>query len=121
MSNTLELPLLAGVKKDRLDGMKGGWFVGSFQPAAYTTKDVEVAVQHFAAGYSGEPHHHKVATEVTLLLSGKALMAGECLIAGDILTIEPGVSCSFEALEDCVTVVVKHPGALNDKYIDETI
>lgn len=119
MSDSHPLPLRAGVKKARLNEMKGGWFVGAFLPTAYSTEDVEVAVQHFAAGYCGEPHHHKVATEITLLLSGKARMAGELLTEGDILVLAPGVSSSFEALEDCVTVVVKHPGALNDKFIDE--
>ncbi|QKN79875.1 hypothetical protein A8O29_000130 (plasmid) [Scandinavium goeteborgense] len=106
------------MKKSRLEAMTGGWFVGAFSPAAYGTSDVEVAVQSFAAGYVGAVHHHKVATEITLLISGRALMAGELLVAGDILTLLPGVASSFEALEDCTTVVVKHPGALNDKYID---
>lgn len=106
-------------KKYNLREMKGGWFVGAFSPAAYFTRDTEVAVQTFPAGYCGPLHHHKVATETTLLLSGKAKMAGHILEGGDILVLPPCVSSSFEALEDCVTVVVKHPGALNDKYIDE--
>jgi len=38
--------------------------------------------------------------------------------AGDIIVIKPGTSTAFEALEDTVTVVVKLPGANNDKYID---
>lgn len=46
-------------------------------------------------------------------------MAGQHLTAGDILTLLPDTSSTFEALTDCVTVVVKHPGALNDKYSDE--
>lgn len=113
------LSLPSGVKHDRLETMIGGWFVGAFTPVAYSTPEVEVAVQHFAAGYVGASHHHKVATEVTLLLSGRARMLGEEMFAGDILTLPPGVSSNFEAIEDCVTVVVKHPGALNDKYLDE--
>lgn len=115
MNNT-SLPAIC---RSTLAEMTGGWFVGAFSPAAYITSDVEVAVQHFPAGYRGAAHHHKVATEVTLLLSGEARMAGEKLAAGDILTLMPGTSSSFEALTDCVTVVVKHPGVLNDKYPDE--
>lgn len=110
---------LPGVKIDRLESMTGGWFVGDFSPAAYRTGDAEVGVQHFPAGYCGVSHHHKVATEVTLLLLGRARMAGQDLFPGDILTLSPGTSSIFEALEDCVTVVVKHPGVLNDKYSDE--
>ncbi|MEN4978172.1 hypothetical protein ABEI05_08620 [Erwinia billingiae] len=105
--------------RSRLAEMKGGWFVGAFSPAAFNTADVEVAVQHFAAGYQGDAHHHKLATEVTLLLSGEAHMADEHLLAGDIITLVPGVSAAFTALTDCITVVVKHPGVLNDKYLDE--
>ncbi|WP_189388913.1 hypothetical protein [Buttiauxella sp. B2] len=109
------------IKKDRLDAMTGGWFVGGFTPAAYTTTAVEVAVQHFPAGYCGAAHHHRQANEVTLLLSGRARMAGMLLVAGDILTLSPGVSSTFEALEACVTVVVKHPSVPNDKYLDTPV
>ncbi|AYO66279.1 hypothetical protein ACTPL4_001496 [Klebsiella pneumoniae] len=116
MTNNVNTP--SGIVRNRLDNMTGGWFVGAFHPAALSTSDVEVAVQHFPAGYQSAAHHHKIATEVTLLLRGEALMAGERLIAGDILTLAPGISSSFIALTDCVTVVVKHPGALNDKYVD---
>ncbi|WP_434747266.1 cupin domain-containing protein [Pantoea sp. Lu_F5_004] len=107
------------VCRSRLADMTRGWFVGAFSPAAYQTSDVEVAVQSFPAGYRGEAHYHRIATEVTLLLSGEARMAGEPLVAGDILTLMPGTSTAFEALTDCVTVVVKHPGTLDDKYPDE--
>lgn len=119
VASPLSLP--GGVKHDRLEKMTGGWFVGAFTPVAHSTPDVEVAMQHFAAGYVGASHHHKVATEVTLLISGRARMAGMEMVAGDILTLSPGVSSAFEAIEDCVTVVVKHPGALNDKYLDEKV
>lgn len=112
------ITLSEGIKRDQLSDMKGGWFVGAFSPAAFTTTEVEVAVQHFPAGYCAEWHHHKIATEVTLLLSGRACMAGIELKSGDILTLSPGTSSSFYALETCTTVVVKLPGALNDKYLD---
>jgi len=108
-----------GIRNHRLNAMTGGWFVGAFSPTAYHTSDVEVALQTFPAGYLGAPHHHLIATEITLLISGEALMAGERLSAGDIIVLEPGVSSSFEALTDCIAVVVKHPGAPNDKYLDQ--
>jgi len=111
----------SGVTRYTLSAMTGGWFVGAFSPAAYATPDVEVAVQRFASGECAPAHHHKRATEITLLVSGKAVMAGCLLFPGDILTLAPGTSSSFVALEDCVTVVVKHPGALNDKYLDEAL
>ncbi|MEG0866468.1 MAG: hypothetical protein RSG77_05380 [Hafnia sp.] len=113
------LTLPEGVKLDQLSAMKGGWFVGAFSPAACNSSDVEIAVQNFPAGYCGEYHYHKIATEVTLLLSGRACMAGIELKSGDIITLSPGTSTSFDALEDCTTVVVKLPGTLNDKYLDD--
>ena len=106
-----------GVSVTHLNDMTRGWFVGNFKPAAYRVEEIEVAVQHFTAGAFEPEHIHKVATEVTLLLSGKAVMAGILMVSGDILTLEPGTKSSFEALEDCTTVVVKHPGTLNDKYL----
>jgi hypothetical protein len=33
--------------------------------------------------------------------------------------IEPGEAADFEVLEDVTTVVVKYPGAQNDKYMGE--
>lgn len=107
------------IKQFSLEDMTGGWFVGDFTPAALNIPAVEVGVQSFKAGECTVSHHHKIATEVTLLLSGLAKMAGHVLKPGDILTLPPGISSTFEAIEDCVTIVVKHPGVLNDKYIDE--
>ena len=106
-----------GITISRLSTMTGGWFIGAFTPAAYTTCDMEVAVQFFPAGYEGVCHVHHLATEITLLLTGRAVMADRFLSAGDILVLPPGISSSFMALEDCQTVVVKHPGVLNDKYL----
>ena len=38
---------------------------------------------------------------------------------GDIVVMEPGDVTDFTALTDAVNVVVKIPGANNDKYIVE--
>jgi quercetin dioxygenase-like cupin family protein len=62
-------------------------------------------------------HHHKLATEITLVLSGKVRMLNRDWVANDIIVIAPGTSTSFEVLEDAVTVVVKVPGAKKDKYL----
>jgi hypothetical protein len=40
-------------------------------------------------------------------------------VSNDIIVLKPGQVTRFEALEDSVTVVVKHPGASNDKYTTE--
>lgn len=100
-----------------LDSMVRGWFVGGFEPTLYKTTDVEVAVQHFTAGDHEAAHCHKIATEITVIISGRAKMAGRIVVAGDIVKISPGEYTDFEALEDTVTAVVKLPGASNDKYL----
>ncbi len=98
--------------------MTKGWFVGDFSPTLYATQAVEVAVKNYAAGESEAKHFHKIATEITLVVSGEIEMCGQTLGAGDIISLEPGESSAFRALSDAVTVVVKVPGATDDKYLD---
>ena len=93
-----------------------GWFVGGFSPNAFFTDACEVAVKQYKAGDYEGVHFHKIATEITLILSGRARMAGGEWTSGDIIVLSPGEATDFEALEDTVNVVVKVPGALNDKY-----
>jgi len=107
------------MKHFRLEDMVKGWFVGAFSPTAFASENCEVAVKHYGAGDYEGLHHHKVATEITLVLSGKVRMLGKTWTAGDIVVLEPGTATDFEALTDAINVVVKTPGALNDKYIGE--
>ncbi len=102
--------------KSHLDEMIKGWFVGGFQPSVFSTEAVEVGVKRYQAGDAEARHHHKVATEITVFLDGRARMNGAEFGPGDILTIPPGESTDFLALTDLTTVVVKLPGARNDKY-----
>lgn len=104
------------MKHAKLTEMVKGWFVGAFEPTALSTDACEVAVKQYKAGEREDAHHHKVATEITLVLSGRILMAGREWGSGDIIVLEPGEETEFEALEDSMNVVVKVPGALNDKY-----
>ena len=101
----------------KLQDMFKGWFVGDFDPSLLRTDACEVAVKSYKAGDSEELHHHKVATEVTLILSGRVHMCGKEWGEGDIVVLEPGEATDFVALTDAVNVVVKTPGAKNDKYL----
>ncbi len=105
------------MKKVKLKDMKGGWFIGNFEPSLLKTNDVEVAVKKYKSGDSEEAHYHKVATEYTVILEGKVRMMGIEYSQGEILIIKPMESTDFLALTDVTTVVVKVPGASNDKYI----
>lgn len=103
----------------KLSDMVKGWFVGSFEPSVIKTGDVEVAVKSYKKGDKEDSHYHKVATEVTVIVSGRVIMFGQEYVAGDIIVVHPGDITAFEALEDTVNCVVKLPGASNDKYLVE--
>lgn len=108
------------MKIEKLDDMVRGWFVGNFEPSVLRTKDVEIAVKNYAAGEFEESHYHKIATEITLILSGRVEMFEREFVQGEIVIVEPGEATSFKAITDVVTVVVKHPGASGDKYLGKT-
>ncbi len=105
------------MKTAKLDDMIRGWFIGSFTPTLYATSDVEVAVKRYSAGDSEAKHYHKIATEFTVVVSGRVRMNGEEFSSGDIVVLEPGEPADFETLDDTTTVVVKLPGANDDKYL----
>ncbi|MDA9945231.1 hypothetical protein N9D65_00105 [Schleiferiaceae bacterium] len=99
--------------------MKGGWFIGNFEPSLFKTEDVEVAVKSYEMGSKEDAHFHKVATEFTVIITGRVIMNGVEYKQGDIVVIPPFESTDFVAMTDVLTVVVKIPGALNDKYSNE--
>jgi len=101
----------------KLSDMVKGWFVGAFEPTVLHSNDVEVAVKYYKKGDKESAHYHKIATEVTVIISGKVVMFDQVFSEGDIIVVSPGDITSFEALEDSVNCVVKLPGALNDKFL----
>ena len=106
------------MKTDKLENMIKGWFVGNFEPTLLKTNNVEVAVKSYKKGDYEERHYHKVATEITVITRGRVKMNGIEYKEGDIIVMEPNESTDFEALEDDTqNVVVKYPGANNDKYM----
>lgn len=107
------------MKVAKLEDMVKGWFVGNFEPTLLKTNDVEVAVKEYTKGDYEEKHYHKIATEITVVVSGKVKMNNIVYSKGDIIVIEPNEATDFEALEDTVCSVVKYPGANDDKYLGE--
>ena len=100
-----------------LKDMCKGWFVGDFEPTALKTKEFEVAVKEYRAGDSEAPHFHKVAIEITLIVSGEIMMNNVKLGPGSIILLDPMEEAKFFACTDVVTVVVKTPSIANDKYL----
>ena len=104
------------MKVEHLDSMVKGWFVGNFDPSLYKTNDCEVGIKRYKKGDHENKHYHKIATEFTVIVEGRVRMFQREFSEGDIIVVEPGEATSFEALEDSINVVVKLPGANNDKY-----
>ena len=97
--------------------MKGGWFIGNFEPASFNA-DFEVGIKEYKAGETGAAHHHKLSKEFTVILSGALMLNTSIFRTGDIVQIDELESVSFECLEDCVTIVVKPKSVKGDKYDD---
>ena len=107
-----------GLERHNLDQFTKGWFVGNFNPTLIPSDAVEVAVKNYKAGEQESSHHHKIATELTLIVSGRVRMSGEEVGPGEIVKIHPGQSTDFTAITDTTTVVVKMPCVSGDKYVD---
>ena len=106
------------MKTAKLDDFIKGWFIGNFEPSLLRTNGMEIAVKTYRKGDYEEMHYHKIATEYTVIISGRVRMNGIEYKAGDIIVMEPDESTDFECLEDgTMNVVVKVPGANNDKYL----
>lgn len=110
------------MKTAKLSDMTKGWFIGNFEPSLFKTNAVEVAVKTYNRGDYEERHYHKIATEYTVIISGRVKMNGVEYGTGDIIVMEPGESTDFECLENgTMNVVVKMPGANNDKYLGDML
>jgi hypothetical protein len=96
--------------------MRGGWFVGNFEPAVLSSLEFEVGIKQYSAGAKEDAHVHRIATELTAIVCGRALFNETEFGAGDIVEILPGEAVSFEALTEVTTVVVKVPSLPGDKY-----
>lgn len=108
------------MEKSNLNDMVRGWFVGNFEPSLFKTESCEVAIKQYKKDDYEERHFHKIATEITAIISGSVKMNEQIYKQGDIVVIKPNESTDFKALEDCITCVVKIPGASNDKYLGES-
>jgi len=105
------------MKITKLSAMTNGWFIGDFEPSLFKTKEFEVAVQRFDAGEHVDWHVHKVATEYTVIVSGKAEVNGRSVAEGDIIVFAPGEGADFRPITQVVTAVVKTPCVKGDKYL----
>ncbi|KKU68820.1 MAG: hypothetical protein UX89_C0001G0011 [Parcubacteria group bacterium GW2011_GWA2_47_16] len=96
-----------------------GWIIGDITPAILQTKAFEFCVKDYMAGDSEAAHVHKVATEISVVVTGSFKMNNTVLKAGDVLVMEPNDVGQFSCLEDGSIAVVKIPSVRGDKYLVE--
>ena len=75
------------MKVHKLKDMVKGWFVGDFTPTLVSTGAVEVAVKSYKAGEYEPVHHHKIATEITVITNGSVRMNGTEYASGTIIVL----------------------------------
>ena len=93
-----------------------GWFIGDFDNAVHRTKDFEVTYQKNPRSQTAS-HIHKLAYEITLVISGRQICNGELFTAGEICVLEPGDISQIEYLEETEVVTIKTPSIPADKYL----
>ena len=94
--------------------MKGGWFVGNFEPSSYKTENFEVSYKLHPKGQIWDVHYHTDVTEINYVIKGKMVLQNTELKTGDIFTLKPFEIADPEFLEDTEIICVKTPSK-NDK------
>lgn len=92
-----------------------GWFIGDFEPSLVRVQQFETCYKSFKAGDKELPAVQVVATELTLVVHGEAMINGTVLKEGDLCLVLPGESSDFFALTDCKVIGIKFPSVANDK------
>jgi hypothetical protein len=105
------------MKKFKLQNFTRGWLIGDFEPNILKTKQFEFGIKHYEAGDKEDSHFHRIASELSVIVSGRFEMNGDILDEGDIVFLEPGETSTFQCLNAGYTAVIKTPSAKNDKYI----
>ena len=105
------------MKIDKLSDMRLGWFIGNFEPVVHKSEHFEASVKYFKMGDTEPRHFQRIATEITVIISGKARMNEYYLEAGDIITIEPNEAADFEALSEVSLIAIKFPSIPSDKVL----
>ena len=102
-----------------IEEMKGGWFIGNFNPSVFNTKQFEVGYKVHPKGKARDKHFHKVATEINYLIRGSMKICGKTVVKGQVFTIHPGEIADADFIEECEWIVVKVPCVPEDKYYCE--
>lgn len=96
--------------------MNRGFFVGDFEPTAYRTKNVELAIKGITKGTLDAGYYREKDTELICILDGKIESKGGTYKEGDILVIKSGEMVELFAAENSRILIVKFPGTKGDVH-----
>ena len=105
------------MKIARIDEFKNGWFIGGFEPSIVNTKDFEVCFKSFSPGETEPKSIQRIATEITLVVSGSVKINDHVLNAGELCLIPPGEPADFLSITESSLIGVKFPSMPNDKSL----
>lgn len=97
--------------------MKGGWFIGNFEPSVLKTTQFEIGILKHKKGEQWPKHKHEYAEEYNYIIEGQMTIQNTLLSSGDIFILNRGEIADPVFLEDCVVIVVKVPSIPGDKII----
>ena len=100
----------------KMKDMKGGWFIGNFEPTAFKTEEFEVCYKQHTKGEQWDTHYHKEGTEINYLVDGKMIIQNKELNKGDIFILHPFEIADPIFLEDCMVLIIKTPSKPGDKF-----
>ena len=96
--------------------MKGGWFVGNFDPSVLKTDKFEVGYHTHKKGDDTHNHYHKESNEINVIIKGEMIVNKRLLKSGDIFVFEPYTVSEAEFIEDTELIVVRDSSNTSDKY-----
>ena len=102
-----------------INDMKGGWFIGNFEPSVLKTTTFEVGILKHTKGEEWPKHKHEHLEEYNYLVSGKMFINNTEINSGDVFVFQRGEIADPVFLEDCLVVVIKVPSVPGDKVIIE--
>ena len=105
------------MKLYNLKNMIKGWFIGNFEPAIIKTELFEIAVKTYKCGDEEEEHYHKIAKEITIIMSGTVDFNNKQYFEDDIIIVAPNEKIKFKSITDSKTLVIKIPSCISDKYL----
>lgn len=101
----------------KIEDMFGGWFIGNFNPSIHVTDNFEVGYKTYTMGDKEPSHFQKIATEITLIISGTARIGNQIVHPGALVVIPPKEEADFEAITDVQLIAVKFPSIPSDKFV----